>query len=126
MTPHPGRRPKGVLGDGGLQVERTALAWRRTECSLVVGFLVALRLAVHVDETATAATAAVVLTGAVAVIVADIRRFRGRRRGDSAYSSPRNTGLRTAASAVITAALGVLALFITVGASTLELLLPLL
>lgn len=39
--------PGGELGDGGLQVERTALAWERTECAVAISAVIELRIAVH-------------------------------------------------------------------------------
>ncbi|MEV2226767.1 DUF202 domain-containing protein [Nocardia vinacea] len=41
---HPGKSGDVTLSDGGLQVERTSLAWQRTECALVVCALAGVRV----------------------------------------------------------------------------------
>ncbi|WP_204865976.1 MULTISPECIES: DUF202 domain-containing protein [Nocardiaceae] len=112
MTRPPESRPAGVLGDGGLQVERTALAWRRTECSVAVCALVGLRLAAHQGNVPTAVAAGVVLTGAVAVVVVDTVRLRKRSRADAGPDAPRAIPARAPALAVLTASLGILALIV--------------
>lgn len=112
MTGPPEDRPAGALGDGGLQVERTALAWRRTECSVAVCALVGLRLATHQGDVPTAVAAGVVPTGAVAALVVDIVRRRKRRRADAGPDAPRGIPARAHVLAVLTASLGVLALIV--------------
>jgi len=46
------RPPSVPLPDGGLQVERTALAWHRTACSLMIFELVGVRITAELRETA--------------------------------------------------------------------------
>ncbi|MFI5718199.1 DUF202 domain-containing protein [Nocardia sp. NPDC051750] len=67
------RRPQGAiaLNDGGLQLERTALAWRRTGCSLMIFELAAARVVAEWGQgfvavlfiAATAPTLVVMLSG---------------------------------------------------------------
>lgn len=45
-------RPSAPLPDGGLQVERTALAWHRTACSLMIFELVGVRITAELREGA--------------------------------------------------------------------------
>jgi len=54
MTPREGdaTAPSVPLPDGGLQVERTALAWHRTACSLMIFELVGVRITAELRETA--------------------------------------------------------------------------
>ncbi|MGZ8178797.1 DUF202 domain-containing protein [Williamsia sp. SKLECPSW1] len=39
------------LDDGGLQLERTSLAWQRTSCSLLVAAAVGVRIAAHLGQS---------------------------------------------------------------------------
>ncbi|WP_280437102.1 DUF202 domain-containing protein [Nocardia carnea] len=73
MTWRRPRWPQGMvtLADGGLQLERTALAWRRTGCSLVIFELAAARIVAEWGQgfiavlflAATAPTLVVMLSG---------------------------------------------------------------
>ncbi|WP_280504696.1 DUF202 domain-containing protein [Nocardia farcinica] len=48
MSTAPG--PRGERADGGTQVERTALAWHRTACSLVIFELVGARITAEMGQ----------------------------------------------------------------------------
>lgn len=73
MTPRDGdaAAPPVTLADGGLQVERTALAWHRTAASLMIFELVGVRITAELREMAltvalmalTAPTLVLIVTG---------------------------------------------------------------
>lgn len=74
--PKPGSHPP----DPGLQPERTALAWRRTALTIVVGGVIALRYLPSALGPWTAVLAlAITATGVLALRAAD-RRYRSTRR----------------------------------------------
>ncbi|AFR51291.1 DUF202 domain-containing protein [Gordonia sp. KTR9] len=61
--------PPPRITDGGLQVERTSLAWQRTGCSIVVLVGVGVRLAAHLDSAwITTVVSMVGLVAALAVL----------------------------------------------------------
>lgn len=62
--------------DAGLQLERTALAWRRTSLSLVVGSLAGARLLPEVWGPAGLIVGGVGILAAVALYVLAHRRYR--------------------------------------------------
>ena len=72
--------PEPRLADGGLQVERTSLAWQRTGCSIVVLAAVGIRLGAHLDRTWITVTASVVgLVAALDVLMIIHQTMPNRR-----------------------------------------------
>lgn len=114
--------PPNRLADGGLQLERTSLAWQRTACSIVILAAVGIRLAAHLDSVWITVAASVVGVGtALAVLVVIRQTMPGRRAlalgGDSglgylpASATSRGLLMSVAVSAMgATALLGVLAM----------------
>jgi len=67
--------PSEHLFDQGLQPERTALAWRRTSLSLIVGALVAARVLPHFWGPPGLLIAGVGIIASLAVLVLAHRRY---------------------------------------------------
>ncbi|OZE21838.1 DUF202 domain-containing protein [Rhodococcus sp. 05-2255-1e] len=104
----PTSRPGGELGDGGLQVERTQLAWVRTESAVAVCAVIGIRLSSHTRQPALIALAVLVGFGAAALLASGwIARVRaGRTAEDSRVVFP----LRAHVIAVLIPSLGLIAL----------------
>ncbi|MEU2141666.1 DUF202 domain-containing protein [Nocardia rhamnosiphila] len=79
-----------MLSDGGLQPERTALAWRRTVCSLLIFELVAARVAGELDRPLLAV---VFITATVPTLTL--------MRGSRSRSAPAAHGLAEDAAGVV-------------------------
>jgi putative membrane protein len=106
------------LPDGGLQAERTALAWRRTALAMAVAAVGAGRLAAPVLGAAAFVVAAAGLLQAVLVAASARRRYRAARaslaaRGD--LTGLRRGGLPMAGLACSGALVGLLALGVVLG-----------
>ena len=98
--------------DAGLQLERTALAWRRTTLSLVVGSLAGARILPEVWGPAGLIVAGVGILASVALFVLAHRRFRlqsGRLRS----AEPLADGTLPALMAAAVLAVAVVALVFT-------------
>lgn len=113
------RRPQGTvtLADGGLQLERTALAWRRTGCSLLIFELAAARVAAERGQgliavlflAATAPTLVVMLSGSSRPATA-AHPLAEDEHGVVYSTSP--TGLRGLVLALLVALFGTLCLLV--------------
>ncbi|WP_157172081.1 DUF202 domain-containing protein [Nocardia higoensis] len=66
--------PSARLADGGLQVERTALAWHRTACSLMIFELVGVRITAELGETALAVLLMALTVPTLVLIVTGVPR----------------------------------------------------
>ncbi|MDV6230056.1 DUF202 domain-containing protein [Rhodococcus cercidiphylli] len=107
----PSGRPGGALGDGGLQVERTELAWARTESAVAVCAVIGFRLSAHTRQPALVALAVLVSFGAAALLVSGwIARMRSARTAGGKISAPPTFPLRAHAIAVLIPALGLMSL----------------
>lgn len=72
--------PPNRIADGGLQLERTSLAWQRTACSIVILAAVGIRLAAHLDSVWITVAASVVGVGAALAVLVAIRQTMPDRR----------------------------------------------
>ncbi|OZC63800.1 hypothetical protein CH251_26810 [Rhodococcus sp. 06-462-5] len=107
----PDRRPGGELGDGGLQVERTELAWARTESAVAVCAVIGIRLSAHTRQPALVMLAVLVSFGAAALLLSGwIERMRAARASGSKSTVPLSFPFRAHVFAVMIPALGVIAL----------------
>lgn len=97
--------------DPGLQLERTALAWRRTALALMIGPVAAARLLAPERGVWAALAAAGGLVVAVGVAVLASRRHRTQARVMSGAASPHDLpgGLLLVLTAVVLVAGGVVA-----------------
>lgn len=73
-------RPHALARDPGVQLERTALAWRRTSLSIAVGAAFLARMAVEAIGVAGLAAALLCAGLAVATAVTGARRYGGAVR----------------------------------------------
>ena len=107
----PAGRPGGELGDGGLQVERTQLAWVRTESAVAVCAVFGIRLSSHTRQPVLIALAVLVSSGAAALLASGwIARVRAARTEGVRRVVPLAFPLRAHVIAVLIPALGLLAL----------------
>jgi hypothetical protein len=107
----PTSRPGGQLGDGGLQVERTQLAWVRTESAVAVCAVIGIRLSSHTREPALIALAVLVGFGAAALLASGwIARMRASRTAGVNRVVPLAFPARAHVIAVLIPTLGLLAL----------------
>ncbi|NKY59949.1 DUF202 domain-containing protein [Nocardia flavorosea] len=112
-----GQQPTVVLTDGGLQLERTALAWRRTGCSLLICELAAFRVMAELDQgfiavlflAAVAPTLVIMLSGSSRPATAGHSLAEDER--EMVYSSS-STGLRELLLALLVALSGALCLLV--------------
>ncbi|MFI9538325.1 DUF202 domain-containing protein [Nocardia fusca] len=113
-----------MLADGGLQVERTALAWRRTGCSLMIFELAAARVVAEVGQgviavlflASTAPTLVIMLSGVPRS--AALGRPLAEDENGVVYS-PSSTGRRGLLLALLVALFGTLCLLV-VSSGTVE------
>ncbi len=113
-----------VLADGGLQVERTALAWRRTGCSLMIFELAAARVVAELGQgvvavlflASTAPTLVIMLSGVPRS--AALGRSLAQDENGVVYS-PSSTGRRGLLLALLVALFGTLCLLV-VSSGTVE------
>lgn len=107
----PSGRPGGTLGDGGLQVERTELAWARTESAVAVCALIGIRLSAHTRQPVLVALTVLVSFCAAALLVSGwIARMRAARTAGGKSIVSLTFPLRAHAIAVLIPALGLVAL----------------
>ncbi|UUE28374.1 DUF202 domain-containing protein (plasmid) [Rhodococcus qingshengii] len=102
--------PGCALGDGGFQVERTNLAWERTVGAIVVCAGAGIRMAAHAGQPLVAGVAALVAFGAVAMLVSGWFTRKRMARRDFKHPAVHNVALRFHVVAVVTSALGMVAL----------------
>ncbi|WP_162248374.1 DUF202 domain-containing protein [Rhodococcus sp. Leaf278] len=108
-------RPGGRLGDGGLQVERTELAWARTESAIAVCAVIGIRLGAHTRAPALIAAAVLVSFAAAALLVSGwIARIRAERTAGGRGAVPLTFPLRAHAIAVLIPTLGVIAMIFVI------------
>lgn len=108
--------PPPRIADGGLQLERTSLAWQRTGCSIVVLVGVGVRLAAHLDSAwLTTVVSMVGLVAALAVLTI-IRQTMPDRRALALDSDTGQVYVRSTAAtrgllmSAVVAAMGAAAL----------------
>jgi uncharacterized membrane protein YidH (DUF202 family) len=90
--------PPPRIADGGLQLERTSLAWQRTACSIVIVAAVGTRLAAHLGSLwITAAASVVGLCAALAVLIT-VRQTMPDRRALALDSDSGRVHLRSTAA----------------------------
>lgn len=104
--------PSMPLSDGGLQVERTALAWYRTACSLLIFELVGVRITAESRETALTVLLMALTVPTLLLIVSGVPRSPspGHRLavGENGVTHVRSPdGKRPLLLSVLVAALGV-------------------
>lgn len=121
MTDAPDSSPADdcvVVGDGGLQVERTELSWQRTSCALVVVALVGIRCSAMVNQWLL-----VVVTGLGALcaagfvvqcgrVRASTHRDRGVTAGGRVHVARSGAGRMVVLTALVSA-MGVAALIVS-------------
>nr|WP_141214756.1 MULTISPECIES: DUF202 domain-containing protein [unclassified Rhodococcus (in: high G+C Gram-positive bacteria)] len=107
----PAGRPGGQLGDGGLQVERTELAWARTESAVAVCAVIGIRLSAHTRQPALVALAVLVSFCAAGLLVSGwISRTRCGRTDGTESTVPLAFPLRAHVIAALIPTLGLIAL----------------
>lgn len=104
--------PSAPSADGGLQVERTALAWYRTACSLLIFELVGVRITAELGEATLTGLLMAVTVPTLVLIVTGIPRSAtyGHRLvvGENGVTYVRSPdGKRPLLLSVLVAALGV-------------------
>lgn len=111
---YPVRRPGGELGDGGLQVERTELAWARTESAVAVCAVISIRLSAHTRQPSLVALAVLVSFGAAALLLSGWITRVNASRLRTGRAVPPGIPLRAHLIAVLIPALGLVALAFTI------------
>lgn len=113
MTTEPTRPGSDTPFDPGLQLERTALAWRRTALTCCAGALLAMRVLPDRLGPWALLCAAVLAAASAITMIAAHRRYRAHHRTltePDAQDRPPTGGAVPGAIAALTALLGVLAL----------------
>ena len=112
-------RPGGQLGDGGLQVERTELAWARTESAIAVCAVIGIRLSAHTRAPVLVALAVLVSFGAAALLVSGwVARIGSERTAGGRGTVPLTFPMRAHAIAILIPTLGVVALTFVIWSAT--------
>lgn len=108
-----------TIADGGLQAERTGLAWRRTSLGVAVGSLVCLRLLAPLLGAVGVVLGLLGLCWSVDLAVIASRRLRDAGRAGAAVSPPpRRDGAVIARTAGVAAAVGIAAAVTTLVLAT--------
>ncbi|OZE43325.1 hypothetical protein CH256_03120 [Rhodococcus sp. 05-2254-6] len=117
----PSGRPGGTLGDGGLQVERTELAWARTESAVAVCAVIGIRLSAHTRQPVLVALAVLVSFGAAVLLISGwVARTRAARNAGAERLRPPAFPLRAHAIALLIPTLGLIALSFVIWTASLR------
>ncbi|MEV3963727.1 DUF202 domain-containing protein [Nocardia sp. NPDC050193] len=106
-----------MLADGGLQVERTALAWRRTGCSLMIFELAAARVVAELGQGVIAVLFLVSTAPTLVIMLSGVPRSAALGRSlaqdeNGVVYSPSSTGRRGLLLALLVALFGILCLLV--------------